>query len=298
MDAILGRAGDALDSAYEELLAHVRGAAAVNVDETGWRPKGARRTLWGALSSRAAIFRIAPDRHEREAAALLGEDFGGVVGSDRRWAYRGFDPGRRRLCWSHLIRDFTAHAEGLAAQKEFGERGLDIARRLFRAREQFQLDGDRRRLKRSVAPLRRELEALPRQGSRGKRHKLVRGFSNNLLKLWPALRTFTEIDGVEPPTTEPSARCAGRSSTASSRPAASQSKANARSSGSSPRRSPAGCSGPRSSPTPPMRSAPGPAATQSRRSPKRQNRGTERLPVLKLPLLIQVVAWGNHAQFR
>lgn len=49
-----------------------------------------------------------------------------------------------------------------------------------------------------MAPLRRELEALPRQGSRGKRHKLVRGFSNNLLKLWPALRTFTEIDGVEP----------------------------------------------------------------------------------------------------
>jgi transposase len=198
VDAILGRAGDALDSAYEELLAHVRGAAAVNVDETGWRLKGGRRTLWGALSSRAAIFRIAPDRHEREAAALLGEDFGGVVGSDRWWAYRGFDPGRRQLCWSHLIRDFTAHAEGLAAQQEFGERGLDIARRLFCAWDQFQADGDRRRLKRKVAPLKRELKALLRQGSKGKRHKHTRGFSNNLLKVWPALWTFTEIDGVEP----------------------------------------------------------------------------------------------------
>ena len=128
----------------------------------------------------------------------MGEDFEGVVGSDRWWAYRSFDPARRQVCWSHLIRDFTAHAEGLAAQKEFGEQGLDIARRLFRAWDEFQQDRDRRRLKRTVAPLKRELKALLRRGSKGKRHKLVRGFSKNLLKVWPALWTFTETDGVEP----------------------------------------------------------------------------------------------------
>jgi transposase len=112
--------------------------------------------------------------------------------------YRSFDPARRQLCWSHLIRDLTAHAEGLAAQKEFGERGLEIARRQFCAWEAFQADGDRRRLKRQPAPLRRELKALLRRGSKGKRHKRTWGFSNNLLKLWPALWTFTEIAGVEP----------------------------------------------------------------------------------------------------
>jgi transposase len=198
VDAILGRAGDALDPAYEELLAHVRGAAAINVDETGWRLRGKRRTLWGAVSARAAVFRIAPDRHEREAAALLGEDFDGVVGSDRWWAYRGFDPARRQLCWSHLIRDFRAHSEGLGAQQQFGEQGLELARRLFCAWDEFQHDGDRRKLRRQVAPLKRELRALLERGSKGKRHKLVRGFSKNLLKVWPALWTFTEIAGVEP----------------------------------------------------------------------------------------------------
>jgi transposase len=198
VDAICRRAGTALEVVYGDLLDHVRRAPAVNIDETGWRLKGGRRTLWGAITEAAAVFRIAPDRHEREALALLGEDFEGVVGSDRWWAYRGFDPARRQVCWSHLIRDFTAHAEGLAAQKEFGEQGLDIARRLFRAWEQFQQDGDRRRLKRKVAPLRRELKALLRRGSKGKRHKLVRGFSKNLLKVWPALWTFTEIASVEP----------------------------------------------------------------------------------------------------
>jgi transposase len=198
VDAILGRTAAALADPHEALLDHIRCAPAVNIDETGWRLRGKRRTLRGAISEAAAVFRIAPDRHEREALALLGEDFEGVVSSDRWWAHRGFDPGRRQVCWSHLIRDFTAHAEGLAAQREFGERGHDIARRLFCAWEQFQQDGDRRRLKRTVAPLQRELRALLRQGSKGKRHKLVRGFSKNLLKVWPALWTFTEIAGVEP----------------------------------------------------------------------------------------------------
>ena len=34
-----------------------------------------------------AVFRIAPDRHEREAKALLGEGFQGIACSDRWWAY-------------------------------------------------------------------------------------------------------------------------------------------------------------------------------------------------------------------
>lgn len=198
VDAILGRTAVALERPHEVLLDHVRRAPAVNIDETGWRLKGRRRTLWGAATPTAAVFRIAPDRHEREAIALLGQDFAGVVGSDRWWAYRGFDPSKRQVCWSHLIRDFTAHADGLAAQKEFGERGLEIARRLFCAWDEFQADRDRRRLKRNVAPLKRELKALLRRGSKGKRNKRIWGFSKNLLKVWPALWTFTEIAGVEP----------------------------------------------------------------------------------------------------
>lgn len=198
VDAILARAGQALAAPYEDLLARIREAPALNVDETGWRLRGKKRTLWGAVTPQAAVFRIAPDRHEREVATLLGEDFEGVVGSDRWWAYRGFDPDRRQVCWSHLIRDLTAHSEGLAAQKEFGETGLDIARRLFCAWDRFQVHGDRHRLKHEVAPIRRELKALLRRGSKGRRNKLTWGISKNLLKIWPALWTFVEVEGVEP----------------------------------------------------------------------------------------------------
>ncbi len=102
------------------------------------------------------------------------------------------------MCWSHPIRDFTAHSEGLAAQKEFGEAGLRIAKDVFAARERFQRHGDRARLKREVAPLRRELRALLQRGSKGKRQRLTRGFSKNLLRIWPGLWTFVTVAGVEP----------------------------------------------------------------------------------------------------
>jgi transposase len=101
VDAILARTGEALTGPYEDLLVRIREAPALNVDETGWKLRGKKRTLWGAVTPDAAVFRVAPDRHEREVEALLGEDFEGIVGSDRWWAYRGFDPKRRQACWSH-----------------------------------------------------------------------------------------------------------------------------------------------------------------------------------------------------
>ena len=163
-------------------------APAVNIDETGWRPRGKRRTLWCAITPLAASFRIAPDRHEREALALLDEHFEGVVGSDRRWPYRGFDPARPPVYWSHRIRDFTAHAEGLAAQGEFGERGLDIARQLLCAWDEFQIGRDRRRLsarwRRSSASKGSASATFQGQAPQARPRLL-----EDLLKVWPALWT-------------------------------------------------------------------------------------------------------------
>jgi transposase len=199
VDAIVQRAGDALEAPYEQLLAHVRNAPAVNLDETGWRLRGGKRTLWGAFTATAALLRVAPDRHERELVELLGEQFTGTCCSDRWWAYNRFDPAKRQVCWSHLVRDFTAHTEGMAAQKELGETGLKIAERLFAAWNTFKRDGNRRALKRRVAPLKRELHALLRTNTAKRaRNRYTRPIANNLLKLWPALWTFTEQHGVEP----------------------------------------------------------------------------------------------------
>jgi len=199
IDAILRQAGAALAEPYAALAEQIHAAPALNIDETGWRLRGGRRTLWGALTRRAAVFRIAEGRHRREAQALLGEKFAGIACSDRWWAYDYLDAQRRQLCWAHLVRDFTAHSEGLGAQKEFGAGGLEIAKRLFAAWEQCRGDAGRERLAERIDPLQQELRALLEQAARkSATTRYHRTFAKNLLKRWPALWTFAAVPGVEP----------------------------------------------------------------------------------------------------
>ncbi len=82
VDTIVQRAGEALAGPHTELEQRIKSAPVVNIDETGWKTAGGRRTLWGALTSGTAVFRIAAGRHGFEARTLLGERFAGIVFRD------------------------------------------------------------------------------------------------------------------------------------------------------------------------------------------------------------------------
>ena len=119
--------------------------------------------------------------------------------SDRWWADGHLPAGRRQICWAHLQRDFQAHAEGLAAEREFGQAGLASCAELFWAWEIYQHTGERRELQRRVRLLRRQLKPiLRRHAGKAPRHKYTRGMARNLLKAWPALWTFADRPGLEP----------------------------------------------------------------------------------------------------
>lgn len=198
VDAILARASEALEEPHADLLERVRGARALNVDETGWRTAGQRRALWGAFTQRHAFYRIASDRHEDHAKSLLAHT-GAIVTSDRWWAYAHLPLARRQLCWAHLKRDFTAHAEGLAAEREFGLAGLELCERVFWAWEVFCHTRERRELRRTVRQLQRTYKPIIRaHAAKRARNKYCRGMARNLLKAWPALWTFASHNGVEP----------------------------------------------------------------------------------------------------
>lgn len=198
VDAILARAADALEVPYADLLARVRGADALNMDETGWRLKGSQRTLWGMFTDRHAVLKVAESRHEDHARGLLGPSRG-IVTSDRWWAYNHLPVARRQICWSHLRRDFQAQAEGLAAEKEFGDAGLAACEQLFDAWHAYQQTGDRDELNTRILRIRRQFKPIVRQYSgKAPRYKRTRGLARNLLKVWPALWAFTKTDGVTP----------------------------------------------------------------------------------------------------
>lgn len=198
VDAILQRVADALADPDADLLARVRGAKALNMDETGWRTAGERRALWGAFTDRHGVLRVRAGRHEDHAKEILG-DTTAIVTSDRWWAYTHLPLKRRQVCWAHLRRDLKAHAEGLSAEKAFGEAGLRVCEQLFWAWEIYQHTRDRKELKRRVRALRHEFKPILRTyAGKAPRYKHCRGMARNLLKVWPALWTFADHREIEP----------------------------------------------------------------------------------------------------
>ena len=130
---------------------------------------------------------------------MIGSDYSGIVCSDRWWAYDHLDPDSRQACWEHLKRDFRRHSEGLTEQQTFGEAGLALTDRLFEAWRAFDAHHNRRRLQRELKPIQTDLRRLLERAARkSQRTRLHRRFAHNLLKIWPALWTFVEAEGVEP----------------------------------------------------------------------------------------------------
>jgi transposase len=200
VDAICQRASDALAGPYLQLHDWVLDQAALHVDETGWRTSGEGRALWTATTAEAAFFLIAAHCNREQFDALVGTTYPGIVVSDRWNGYSHLDPKRRQACWSHLQRDFRRHADGLGEQKTFGEHGSKLTGRVFHAWRAYQHEHhDRTRLQAEIAPIQTELRQLLENASpKSQRTRWHRQFANNLLKIWPALWTFTIIDGVEP----------------------------------------------------------------------------------------------------
>lgn len=199
-DAICQRASEALAGPHCQLQDWVLDQDAVHVDETGWRTRGEGRALWTATTPEAVFLRIAEHCNREQFNALIGTEYPGIVVSDRWNGYSHLDPERRQVCWSHLQRDFRRHADGLGEQKTFGEQGVPLTKQVFAAWRSYQHEHhDRRRLQDEIAPIQTELRALLEAASPKKaRNRWHRQFANNLLKVWPALWTFTVLDRVEP----------------------------------------------------------------------------------------------------
>ena len=186
VDKMLARIADALEEPCDELLERLRSGRAVHMDETGWRIAGQRRALWDIFDERHAHLHVATDRHEDQAKQLLANTEA-IVTSDRWWASAHLPLHRRQLCWAHLARDFKAHAEGMADEKEFGEHGLRLCERIFWAWEIYQHAHDRRQLAATTRALQREFKPIIRRyAGKSPRYKYRRGMARNLLKAWLA----------------------------------------------------------------------------------------------------------------
>ena len=183
---------------YETVREVVQDEETVNVDETGWKQAGERRWLWVAVASVCTLFLVTKRRSAAMLALLLGNDFAGIVGSDRYRAYLTIPIERRQICWAHLKRNLAAFAEHGGAVGDWGKEGIGFVAKIFAAWHRFKEgESDRDRLQAEIDSIRKDFRTFLERGAEVPSWQ-VRGLSADLLKLEVALWTFARVAGVEP----------------------------------------------------------------------------------------------------
>lgn len=186
----------ALAQPYRQAKQMIQKASAKNVDETGWKRAG--RFLWVAATQSLAVFHLDPCRNRDAMHELLGQKVKGTICTDRFGVYEKVPVQRRGLCWSHLKRDFKELAEQKGPARRIGDAGLELCIQVFDLWHQF-LDRQisRKVMHRLMTPVRQTMNQLLKRGVRCKA-KRAATFCRELLRLEPALWTFTRVPGIEP----------------------------------------------------------------------------------------------------
>jgi transposase len=86
------------------LKATMRASPAVQADETGWREDGLNGSIWSVSTPTIRYYEYHRSRAGEVVKQLIGDDFGGVLGSD---FYAGYNihAGLHQRCWAHFLRD-------------------------------------------------------------------------------------------------------------------------------------------------------------------------------------------------
>jgi transposase len=182
---------------WAELRDAIRRAQAVHMDETTWRLSGAQQWLWVAASALVACFRIDPTRSQRAAKALLGEEFGGFVISDRYTGYHFLDVLQQQLCWCHVIRQLVEVSQRSGAAGARGTQLVGLARDVIAVHREFLADGhDADWLSSELSPLRAQIRVLLEQCAAGQ-HTKTANFAAGLLEEYDALWTFCDVPDLQ-----------------------------------------------------------------------------------------------------
>jgi transposase len=132
-------ASQAVATCVDEAKEYIQNANIVGADETsfnqgnidGSNPEQRKAWLWVAVTPLVTFFEIALTRCTQGAKNLLGENFRGILNSDRHGAYNWVDLERRQLCWAHLRREFIKISERPGVSAQLGTALLTQQEKLF-----------------------------------------------------------------------------------------------------------------------------------------------------------------------
>lgn len=188
-------ARNALHGPWKEVVRYARRSKLAHADETSWKLRELYRWLWVAAADGATLFRIGR-RSTASRMRLLGRTFRGIIVTDRWRAYDSHPLERRQLCWAHLVRDFRALEERGGAALATGHWGVSECERIFEIFGRYR-SGEITypKMQQETRPLQARFRRLLGQGMASTDRK-ARALAKDLLRLWPALWTFSRVEGV------------------------------------------------------------------------------------------------------
>jgi transposase len=187
-----------LEPSYQLIENKVQTQPSNHVDETGWKRDGKVRWLWVATNATASLFKVTTSRCGKSLKALTGENYVGIIHSDRHKPYLKLEASRHQLCWAHLIRNLRGLSQRAGPAEKWAEECLGESEKLFEVWHRFKSgDIDRAQLQSEVGSIRAAFKGQLELGTR-LGDGAVGAFSRELLKLEERLYWFVKEPGVEP----------------------------------------------------------------------------------------------------
>jgi transposase len=155
------------------------------MDETHYPREGINNWVWTAVQPLLAVFAIYPSRARYVILDFIGEHCTATLTSDRYAGYAFMDVQRRQICWAHLLRDFNRIGQRHGLAGEIGRRLLALALVMFRKRDKGALLGQ------ALDGLKRRIRMALERGAQQDECSRTGKTCANILKLWPALWSFT-----------------------------------------------------------------------------------------------------------
>ena len=188
---------NAVAPAVEEAAVYVQ-SCDLNIDETPWKERRKRRTVWTMVTTQLSVFAITTGRGAAVLRELVGDWYSSILTSDRAKVYDSYPLRRRQICWSHLLRDFQAMIDRGWPGQGVGEALLEHAYVLF-VWWQWVRDGTWKRatFQLYVRTLRASFKMELEWGSLSACPKTA-ATCRELLAREAALWTFVRVDGIDP----------------------------------------------------------------------------------------------------
>lgn len=192
----IDRVGAAAEPTYDAICDAVAASEVVVPDETGWRIGGEGAWLWVFATAELTAYEVAKGRGREAAAALLGEDFAGVLVRDGWVVYRGFDKATHQTCIAHLLRrcaTILESARGRARTIPLRVREILLDALALRARGDLNVISTRA-LRAKIRALERRIDELTATTTTNATN---RRFLRHIARERDALFTFLRNDAVD-----------------------------------------------------------------------------------------------------